>query len=123
MSRTITILFFLFIGIFASSITALACCKSVANKEQASKIHHKESKSVQANCCENQTKGIGHDCNKKCKNHNCDCSTISIFSFLNKWLKTELIVLTYPIQKRFSLYKPSFYHDVYITIWHPPKIV
>lgn len=123
MLRILTLLFILLIGIFASSNTALACSKIDAKKQQNSKIHHKESTSIASNCCKGETKGIGHHCNKKCKNHDCDCSTISSFSFLNKLLNTELIVTTYPEQKCFSLYKPTFYNDVYITIWHPPKIV
>lgn len=123
MARTITILFILFIGIFASSNSAFACSERETKKELTTNQQYKHSKSDQSNCCNNQTKGIGHDCNKKCKNHNCDCTTISSFSFLNKNLQAEVVILTYSAQNRFSLYKPLFSNNVYISIWHPPKIV
>ena len=123
MFRTLTILFLLFVGIFMSSNTAFACSKKQTKKDLTTSHHYKASKSVQANCCSEEPKGIGHDCNKKCKDHHCECSTISSFSFLNKSLTADLVIVTYTSQKCFSLYRPSFYNDVYISIWHPPKIV
>jgi hypothetical protein len=106
-----------------SSNTAFACSKKESKKDLTTSHQNKALKSVQSNCCNNETKGIGHDCNKKCKDHHCECSTLSSFSFLNKSFNTDLIIVNYTSQKCFSLYKPSFYNDVYISIWHPPKIV
>ena len=123
MFRTLTILFLLFVGVFISSNSAFACSKKETKKDLTTSHHYKASKSAQTNCCNEESKGIGHDCNKNCKDHHCECSTISSFSFLNKSLNADLIIEDYPLQKRFPLYKPSFYNDVYISIWHPPKIV
>ena len=123
MFRTLTILFLLVFGILVNSNSVYACGKSVAKAEKSSKIHHKESKSIASNCCTEETKDIEHDCNKKCKDHHCDCTTISSFSLLNESLIADLSIVSYPTQKCFSLYKSSFYNDVYISIWHPPKIV
>ena len=40
-------------------------------------------------------------------------------------IEKEVIVETifFPtIQRKYNTYNPSFYNDVYISIWHPPKI-
>jgi len=123
MFRSIAILFLLFVGIFISSNSAFACSKKEAKKDLTISHHYKASKSLQTNCCNEESKGIGHDCNKNCKDHHCDCSTISSFSFINKSLTSDLVIVTYNSQKCFSIYKASFYNEVHISIWHPPKTV
>lgn len=123
MKSTILILLLLVVGILASSNTAFACSKKETKKDLTTSHHYKASKSAQTNCCNDESKGIGHDCNKNCKDHHCECSNISSFSFLNKSLNADLVIEDFPLQKCFTLYKPSFYNDVYISIWHPPKIV
>lgn len=123
MKGKVLILLLLFVGIFISSNTAFACSKKETINDYTTSNHYKASKSKQSNCCNEESKGIGHDCNKNCKDHHCECSTIYGFSFLNKTYFADLVVVTHPSQKCFSLYKPSFYNDVYISIWHPPKIV
>ena len=123
MKGKILILLLLFVGILMNSNTAFACSKKETKKDLTTSHNYKASKSVQTNCCNEEPKGIGHDCNKNCKDHHCECSTLSSFSFLNTSLNADLIIEDYPLQKCFPLYKPSFYNDVYISIWHPPKIV
>ncbi len=119
MFKLINILLFLIIGIIISPNSAVACDK----KEIAYKTSVNDSKSVKISCCNKKSKEIGRDCNKKCDDHQCECSITNHISYLNKQKYDEAIMFDHDIQKCFSIYKASFYNEVHISIWHPPKTV
>jgi hypothetical protein len=121
MHKKIIILLLLVIGVNFYSNSLYACNKP--HKSTKAKSFLKTTKAIaKSDCCKSQNKDLGHDCNNKCNHHNCDCNTISQIVFYNQEEVKLVSNLNYTIQKRYFTYMPSFYKDIFISIWHPPKI-
>lgn len=122
MQKKIIILFLLVFGANLFSNNLYACKKSHKSTKAASSLNITKAK-VKSDCCKSHDKDTGHDCKKKCTHTNCACTSVCINSYV---FKKEVIVETIffsTIQRKYTTYKPSFYNDVHISIWHPPKIV
>jgi hypothetical protein len=121
MYNKIIILLLLVIGVNLYSNNLYACNKPHKSTKATSFLNMTKAK-AKSDCCKSHSKDMGHDCNQKCTHHNCACTSVCINSYV---YKKEVIVETIffsTIQRKYNTYKPSFYNDVYISIWHPPKI-
>lgn len=121
MQKKLIILFLFVIGVNLYSNNLYACNKPHKSTKATSFLKITKN-NVKSDCCKSHNKESGHDCNKKCTHQNCACTSISLNSYV---CKKEVIVETIfflNFEKKYTTYKPSFYNDVYISIWHPPKI-
>jgi len=60
---------------------------------------------------------------KNAEDHKCECPAYSMQTLL-KLIESDLTSATeFYTNKLYPILKPSFYNDVYISIWQPPKIV
>ena len=122
MLKKIIIIFLFVIGVNLYSNNLYACNKPHKSTKATSFLKITKN-NIKSDCCKSHNKESGHDCNKKCTHQNCACTSISLNSYV---CKKEVIVETIffsTIQRKYTTYKPSFYNDVHISIWHPPKIV
>jgi len=67
--------------------------------------------------------GVGHNCDEKCKHHNCDCTSINTTSFDFKQEITIEELFSFTIVKKYSVFTPLYYKAMNASIWHPPKTV
>ena len=121
MQKKIIILFLLVIGVNLYSNNLYACNKPHKSTKATSFLKMTKTK-AKSDCCKSHNKDSDHDCKKKCTHHNCACTSISLNSYV---CKKEVVIETalyFTTQRKYNTYKPSFYNDVYISIWHPPKI-
>ena len=121
MQKKIIILFLLVIGVNLYSNNLYACNKPHKSTKATSFLKMTKA-NAKSDCCKSHNKGSDHDCNKKCTHHNCACTSISLNSYV---CKKEVVIETalfFTTQRKYNLFKPSFYSDVHISIWHPPKI-
>ncbi len=111
----------LVIGLVFFSNRALACKsnQNIKEKVQLSETIAKDCK--KDNFCNSIEGDSGHICDRNCSHNNCVCNTLTQSVFFNE---QELVFSSniYPsIQKKYSFYNCSFYSEVILTIWHPPK--
>jgi len=116
------IFFMLIIGMIFHSNVILACNKPKTSKDKIHLTVIKVKSNQNDNCCKTHNKNSGHDCNKKCNHHNCACSSICFNNYIFEKNIVIETVLYFTTQRQYNIYKPSFYNDVHISIWHPPKI-
>lgn len=122
MQKKIIILFLLVIGVNLYSNNLYACNKPHKSTIATSFLKLTKAK-AKSDCCKSHNKDSGHDCNKKCTHHNCACTSVCSNSYFCKKeviIETTFFCITL---KKYNMYKPSFYNEVHISIWHPPKIV
>jgi hypothetical protein len=129
MSKVTIIFTILFFGCLINSNNAFACKMSNGKVASAPSNHSSAENNKKESCCKKQDNSKqdnskqAHDCSKKCKDHKCECPNYSVQTFL-KLTEPDLIPSTEPYtNKLYPILKPSFYNDVYISIWQPPKIV
>jgi hypothetical protein len=124
MSRGAIIFTILFFGCLVHSNETFACKMSNGKVASAQSNHRSTENNKKESCCKKQdnTKQE-HNCSKKCEDHKCECPNYSVQTFL-KLSEQDLISSNkFGINKLYPILKPSFYNDVYISIWQPPKIV
>lgn len=124
-SKHISFIILLCLGFFLIPSLSYACAKKTANTEQKSCSKDQYSKSEHKSRCKNQscTKcNDGHDCNGKCKQSSCKCSTSSSSLSLPILvdIKTENHFAEIKTQK-FG-FKQTYYSSGYHSFWQPPKI-
>jgi hypothetical protein len=121
MQKKIIILLLLIVGVNFYSNSLYACNKPHKSTKASSSLKMTKAK-AKSDCCKSHSKDVGHDCNKKCTHHNCACTSICINNYI---CKKEVVIETalyFTTQRKYNFFKPSFYNDVHISIWHPPKI-
>jgi hypothetical protein len=121
MQKKIIILLLLIIGVNFYSNSLYACNKPHKSTNAASFLKLTKTK-AKSDCCKSHNKNSGHDCNKKCNHHNCTCTSICLNSYICKKNIVIETALYFTTQRQYNMFKPSFYNDVHISIWHPPKI-
>lgn len=124
MNRATIIFTILFFGCLVNSNETFACKMSNGKIVSAQTNLGNTENNKKESCCkkQNNTKKE-HDCSKKCEDHNCECPAYSMQAFL-KLTEPDLTSSTeFYTNKLYPILKPSFYNDVYISIWQPPKIV
>ena len=121
MLKKIIIIFLFVIGVNLYSNNLYACNKPHKSTKATSFLKITKN-NVKSDCCKSHNKESGNDCNKKCTHQNCACTSISLNSYVCKKEVIVEIIFFSNFEKKFITYKPSFYNDVYISIWHPPKI-
>ena len=124
MSRVTVIFTILFFGCLVNSNETFACKKSNGKIASASSNHSSAENNKKESCCKKQDNSKQeHDCSKKCEDHKCECPAYSMQTFL-KLTEPDLISSNkFDLNKLYPILRPSFYKDVYISIWQPPKIV
>jgi hypothetical protein len=124
MSRATIIFTILFFGCLVNSNETFACKMSNGKVASAKSNRGSAENNKKESCCKKQDNSKQeHDCRKKCEDHNCECPAYSMQTFL-KLTELDLIPSTeFYTNKLYPILKPSFYKDVYISIWQPPKIV
>jgi hypothetical protein len=110
MKKKSIILFLFFIGMNLHSNSSNACSKEEVIIE------------TKTECCKAQDRDTDHDCNKKCNNHDCDCSSSSLTSYDSKIENDINTTFFNTIQKKNPIIEHFFYFEVYKSIWHPPKV-
>lgn len=121
MQKKIIILLLFIIGVNLYSNSIYACDKPHKSSKATSFLKLTKNK-AKSDCCKSHNKDSDHDCNKKCTHHNCACTPISLNNYI---CKIEVVIETalyFTTQRKYNFFKPSFYSDVHISIWHPPKI-
>jgi hypothetical protein len=121
MYKKIIILILISFGLSIYSNNTYACNKPHKSKSTTSFVKLTKVK-AKSNCCKSHNNNSGHDCNKKCNHHNCACTSICLNNYICKKEVVIETVLYITTQRQYNIYKPSFYNDVHISIWHPPKI-
>jgi len=124
MSRATIIFTILFFGCLVNSNESFACKMSNGKVASAKSNRGTAENNKKETCCKKQDNSKQeHDCGKKCEDHKCECPAYSVQTFL-KLTEPDLIPSTeFYTNKLYPILKPSFYNDVYISIWQPPKIV
>jgi len=124
MSRVTIIFTILFFGCLVNSNETFACKKSNGKIVSAPSNHSSAENNKKESCCKKQDNSKQeHDCSKKCQDHKCECPAYSMQTLL-KLIESDLTSATeFYTNKLYPILKPSFYNDVYISIWQPPKIV
>ena len=112
---------FLVIGVNFYSNTLQACNKPHKSINVKSFLKLTKTK-AKSDCCKSHNKNSGHVCNKKCNHHNCACTSICLNNYIYKKEVVIETTLYFTTQRQYNMFKPSFYNDVHISIWHPPKI-
>lgn len=107
------------VNLYSSNLYA---CSKPHNSTKAKSFLNTTKAKGKSDCCKSHDKDLGHDCNKKCTHHNCACTSICINNYVCKKEVVLETVFFYTVQRQYTMYKPSFYNDIYISIWHPPKI-
>jgi len=121
MQKKIIILFLLVIGVNLYYNNLYACNKPHKSTNTTSFVKLTKTK-AKSDSCKSHNKNSGHDCNKKCDHHNCACTSICLNNYICKKDIVIETVLYFTTQRQYNMFKPSFYNDVHISIWHPPKI-
>lgn len=116
------ILLMLLIGMIFYSNGAFACSKPKNSKDKIHLTSNKVKSNQTDDCCKSGKSDSSHNCNRNCHHNNCVCNIISTCFFSNQPAYTVGSFIHPSSQRKYSTYKPSFYNDVYISIWHPPKI-
>lgn len=122
MQKNSLILLIALIGMLILSNKAIACNKHDNKKVRTQLVIQKQKATNGVNCCNSHSKGFDHECDKNCNHHNCACNTISQVVFFNSNEVNLTSFFTSLVGGKYNMYKPSFYNDVHISIWHPPKI-
>lgn len=78
---------------------------------------------AKSDCCKSHKKVSGQNCKKKCNHHKCACTSICLNKYICKKDANVETAFYYTAQRQYNLFIPSFYSDVHISIWQPPKIV
>ena len=124
MSRVTIIFTILFFGCLVNSNETFACKKSNGKIASASSNHSSAENNKKESCCKKQDNSEQeHDCSKKCEDHKCECPNYSVQTFLKLTEPDSIPSTEFYTNKSYPILKPSFYNDVYISIWQPPKIV
>jgi len=121
MQKKIIILLLMIIGVNLYSNNLYACDKPHKSTKATSFLKLTKTK-AKSDCCKSHNKDSDQDCTKKCTNHNCACTSISLNNYI---CKKEVVIenaLYFTTQRKYNFFKPSFYSDVHVSIWHPPKI-
>ncbi len=124
MSRVTIIFTILFFGCLVNSNESFACKMSNGKIASAPSNHSSAENNKKESCCKKQDNSKQeHDCSKKCEDHKCECPAYSMQTLL-KLTESDLTSSTeFYTNKLYPILRPSFYKDVYISIWQPPKIV
>ena len=124
MSRVTIIFTILFFGCLVNSNETFACKKSNGKIASAPSNHSSAENNKKESCCKKQDNSEQeHDCSKKCEDHKCECPNYSVQTFLKLTEPDSIPSTEFYTNKSYPILKPSFYNDVYISIWQPPKIV
>lgn len=122
MHKKLIILLLLVIGVNFYSNSLIACNKPHKSSNATTFLKLTKTKS-KSDCCKSHNKNSGHDCSKKCNHHNCACNSICLNNYIcKKESGIDTTVFYFTTQMQYNVFKPTFYSDVYISIWHPPKI-
>ena len=124
MSRVTIIFTILFFGCLVNANESFACKMSNGKIASAKSNGGSAENNKKESCCKKQDNSKQeHDCSKKCEDHKCECPAYSMQTFL-KFTEQNLISSNkFDSNKLYPILRPSFYKDVYISIWQPPKIV
>ena len=121
MFKKIIILLLLVVGVTLYANNMYACSKP-HNTTIAIIFKSTTTRETKSDCCQANGMDFGHDCHKKCNHHNCDCTSFCLNSYDCKIEISLDTVLTYTVQRKYFTFIYSFYNDVHIPVWHPPKI-
>lgn len=121
MQKKIIILLLLVIGVtfYANNLHA---CSNSHNTTIAIIFISTTTPEPKSDCCKANGMDFGHDCNKKCNHHNCDCTSFCLNSYDYKNEISLDTIFTYSVQRKYFAFILSLYNDVHIPVWHPPKI-
>ena len=124
MSRVTIIFTILFFGCLVNSNEIFACKMSNGKIASAKSNAGSAENNKKESCCKKQdnTKQE-HDCSKKCEDHNCECPAYCMQTFLKLTEQNLISSNKFDLNKLYPILRPSFYKDVYISIWQPPKII
>lgn len=122
MLKRLSILFLFLIGFTLYSNTTLACSKP-NEKQKAKSFTFKVLQKDNDSCIKKHTMGVGHNCDEKCKHHNCDCTSVNTTGFDFKQEITLEELFSFMIVKKYNTYTPFYYKSMNASIWHPPKTV
>ena len=112
----------LLIGMIFLSNEAFACSKPKNSKDNTHLTASKAKNNQNDNCCKSSKSDSSHNCNRNCHHHNCVCNIIPTCFFSHQPEFALESFIPPSTQRKYSIYKPFLYFDIYISIWHPPKI-